>query len=264
MKGFGIIANEKLIQAGLSEQQAKLVSDTLFHEAENRIKSAYGRIAALLTSNNSRGSGIDENVVRSRQNNQTPPTVTVEIKRNVTKIMKGGKKKMEWGVEFKINDRFYTVNFGSKERAMLYMCTLLRTKIGEKMYIHEFFNNSKGKFSRLKKQSSRVWLKAVFETIFPNREREYKEWVGKIEAKNGRPLNQGKTQANNLIKRTLEDEPKAVPSCVLNTNHDKLGDSFYHIDIKAENIIVPNELSFLVDKFYEMTGTKPMDSSIKE
>ena len=248
-------ADKMLMKAGLSERQAKVAAEVLWKMISAKIQQTYRQMTLAYYSSvvRRRRTSIIADQRRSIRP-QTEPNMEVEIKRIVTKVLKSGKEKTSWGIEFRINGNTFTVNFGSKDRTMLYICTLLRLKIGENMYLHEFFNNSKGRHSKFKRANSRAWIKAVFDTIFPTKERDFEEWIGKIESANGRPLNQGKTQASKHIEKALDSQPDAIYYCILRTKEDKAGDSFYHMNISPKNIIIPQELSFLVDHFYDMIG----------
>lgn len=122
------------------------------------------------------------------------------------------------------------------------------------MYLHEFYHNSKGQShkSRFKRGTSTNWLKAVYDAIFPNDGRDYADWIEK--AKSGRPLHQGKTQSNSSIAKALGEENPGLYYCVVNTIEDEIGDSYYVIKISPENIIIPHELQFLLDRFDQLMG----------
>ena len=49
------------------------------------------------------------------------PTISVEIKQMVKKVLKNGMEKKEYGVEFCVNGEKIPVLFGGKERIMIYM-----------------------------------------------------------------------------------------------------------------------------------------------
>ena len=183
------------------------------------------------------------------------PDVHAEIKKVVSRRLKHGREKREWGVELKVNGDIFPIYFGSKDCTMIYICTLLRKKVGENMYLHEFFNNSKGTKSMFKRSKSHKWLEAVYNKIFPSTDKGFDNWIANVEEKSGRPINQGKTQASNAIERTLESrQPDGIYYCIMSTKKDRLGDSFYDIQIKSENIIVPEEMWALVDGFYDIMG----------
>lgn len=198
--------------------------------------------------------------LRRRNHPKEMPTISVEIKHIVKTVLKSGKEKKEYGFVFGVNDEVFSVCFGSKDQTMLYACTLLRQKMGEKMYLHEFFNNSKGYSSKtkFKKGKSEKWLKAVYETIFPHDPREFNDWIGKVKEAHGRPLNQGKSQSTKRIEELLDSQSSAIYFCAINTREDEIGDSFYDIKIPSEKIIIPETMQFLIEEFEDLMGIKTL------
>ena len=193
---------------------------------------------------------------RRRTQPKEKPAISVELKHIVKTMLKSGREKKEYGFVFTVNDEVFPVCFGSKDQTMLYACTLLRQKMGEKMYLHEFFNNSKGCSSKakFKRGKSEKWLKAVYEAIFPNDAREFSDWIGKVRETRGRPLNQGKSQSSKRIEEIFDSQSSAIYFCSVNTREDEIGDSFYDIKIPAEKITIPENMQFLIDEFNDLMG----------
>lgn len=193
---------------------------------------------------------------RRRTQPKEMPTISVEIKHIVKTVLNSGREKKEYGFVFMVNDEVFPICFGSKDQTMLYACTLIRQKMDEKMYLHEFFNNSKGSSSKakFKKGKSEKWLKAVYEAIFPHDAREFSDWIGKVKETHGRPLNQGKSQSCKRIEEILDSQPSAIYFCSVNTREDEIGDSFYDIKIPAEKITIPENMQFLIDEFNDLIG----------
>ena len=245
----------KLTEAGFTEEQAKLAANILWEMMESEFNLPSKEVSDEVATGvaDKRRSSYIVREQRIRQKPQNSPVVKAEVKHIVTKVLKSGKEKKAWGVEFTIDGDVIPIHFGSKDSAMIYICTLLRTKVGENMYIHEFFRNSKGRKSRFNRNKSRVWIQAVYDVVFPFQNRGFDDWIEHVEGRKGHPLNQGKAQATKLIDDTLTDShPDAIYYCILNTKSDQLGDTFYEIRIKPEHISIPKELAHLVDKFYEM------------
>lgn len=182
------------------------------------------------------------------------PVISVEIKQTVTKVLKDGLKKKEYGFIFMVNGETFPICFGSRDQTMLYACTLLRKRIGEKMYLHEFYNNHKGKSTRFKRNKSANWLNAVFNCLFPYKQRDFDEWKMNVEAKKARPLNQGKSQIARQLEELFETQPNAIYFSIVNTREDDLGDSFYDVMIAPERIIIPDEMQFLINEFEDLMG----------
>ena len=127
------------------------------------------------------------------------------------------------------------------------------------MYRHEFINNSKGHKSRLNRKKSFIWLKAAYDTLFKSCSIDYNTWICKIQSDNGHSLDQGKSQANNVIKNALKEHPEAISYGKINTRKDENKDSFYSIEIESDNITIPMDLEFLVTDFYGMVGIEPVE-----
>ena len=196
-------------------------------------------------------------VRRDHQRRMQPkekPNVSVEIKHVVKRVLKDGREKKEYGVVFTVNDEVFPICFGSKDQTMLYVCTLLRKKIGEKMYLHEFYNNSKGtsRNTKFKRGKSVKWLRAVYDSIFPHDAREFSEWIQKVEEAHGRPLNQGKSQSTKVVEEAMKSQSSGIYYCTIKTKEDEIGDSYYDIKIEPDKITIPENMQFLLDEFYEM------------
>ena len=173
------------------------------------------------------------------EKNLEESSISVKIKQIVKKIQKNGKEKKEYGVEFCVDGEKFSVCFGGKESTMMYICTLLRQKMGKRMYIHEFFNNSTGI------KTSHAWIKEVFEKIFPAMDTDFEDWINKIEDARGRPLNQGKTNANTMVAEAFKTHQHGVRFCTIETRNKKK-DAYYMINVQSENIFVAPELEFLI------------------
>ena len=253
-------AVDRLTQAGLSTDQAELAVETLWSIIETEFNTPDEE-----TSDEIAKGTVDKDYssyIRRDQTTrfkpQTEPKVSAAIKRISVGVLKNGHERLHWGVEFQVNDEFFPIYFGSKHQTMIYVCTLLRAKLGEKLYLHEFFNNSKGLKSKFQRKKSMCWLEKVFYTIYPSMHPPFEDWMQKIqdEKNPGRPLNQGKSQAVRKVQEALEEQPDGRYYCVIDTRSDANGDSYYNIRIKPENIMIPEKMQYLVDEFYDMMGIK--------
>lgn len=248
-----------LTELGMSEDKAKIAISKIWELVDDEFstpeKSASNEIAMAL-SDSKYGSSIKRDH-RYRNRPKIKPQIKVEIKKIVSRTLKNGGTKQTWGVEFLINDTVLDIDFKSKDQTMIYVCTLLRSKMGEKMYIHEFFNNSKGTKSKFKRENSREWIQAIYRVLFANSDIDFDKWISNIINNNGRPLNQGKSQVNAKIDNALKDsQPNGIFYCILNTKKDSLSDSFYNMYLTPEDIIIPKELQFLIDQFEELVKPK--------
>ena len=260
-------AVDKLTRAGLSTYQAELAVETLWSIIETEFN-----IPDQETSDEIAKGTVDKeysSYIRRDQTTrfkpQTEPTVSAAIKR-VSVVSKNGHERLHWGVEFHVNGEAFPIYFGSKPQTMIYICTLLRAKLGEKLYLHEFFNNSKGTKSKFQRKKSMPWLEEVFYTIYPSMQPPFEEWMQKIqdEKNPGRPLNQGKSQAARKVQEALEGQPDGRYYCVIDTKSDSNGDSYYNIRIKPDNIMIPEKMQYLVDEFYDMMDIKSPKISLQD
>lgn len=232
-----------LTQAGLTPEQARSTAELL---RDIYLEGLHTPLTAV-------------NAVDCKRGAATAPKVKAVIKLHDRDMSKQRRQKRKWGVMLLINNRPVPIAFGSKEGTMIYICTLLKNKIGERMFRHEIFNNSKGKHSKLSKSKSQKWLKAVYDTLFCGSNDDFATWSKKIQASRGHALDQGKSQACRKIKEALKLHPEALPHCLVGTVTDGNRDSYYSIAIKGDDITVPETLEHLVDEFYEMVGIAPME-----
>ena len=126
---------------------------------------------------------------------------------------------------------------------------MLRCKIGEPLFIHELRNNHRGRNSHFKKERSKYWLEAVYNAIY--KDCDFKTWLEKIQL-DGRPLNQAKSQSTKLIEKILSNNPDSIYYSIINTQEDINGDTYYELKLKPDNIIIPKDMVFLVDDFYNI------------
>lgn len=256
----------KLTKVGLSTEQAEFAVETIWTMMETEFN-----VPDQETSDEIAKGAIDETYSYSISRDHTTrfkplnePKVSAAIKRISVGVSRNGRERLHWGIELHVNDEVFPVYFGSKPQTMIYVCTLLRAKLGEKLYIHEFFNNSKGAKCKFQRKTSNKWLEEVFYKIYPSMHPPFEDWMKKIQnAENpGRPLNQGKSQAARKVQEVLDGQPDGRYYCVIDTRSDDNGDSYYSIRIKPENIIISEEMQYLVDDFYDMVGIKaPQKSS---
>lgn len=236
-------------------QNKKGYTDLNIEKAKNVISDFFDSFGDILDMED--GETSDKIIHNILVQMRPQPSISVEIKQMVKKTLKNGKDKKEYGVEFCVNGKKCPVLFGGKERIMVYMCTLLRQKIGERMYLHEFYNNSKGGKCKIKRGASRPWIEAVYYALFPSKDKDFDEWISKIDLPiddkdRGRPVIVGKTQANSIVKKSLHSMSHAIKDCIINTIDDALLDTYYSINIAPENITVAPELVFLLEYFYDM------------
>lgn len=183
------------------------------------------------------------------------PSVKAEIKKVVTKELKDGTLRKAWGVVLTVDKKKYPLYFGNKAQSMILICTLLRKKMGEPLYLHEFYNNSQGRLSAFQRMSSRKWIEKVFEELYRGDFRCFEDWTRKNEDPKylGRPLHQAKSRLNSTLKEILKDQPDALRMCTIESVNKK-HDTYYDINIRPQDIIVPSRLQYLITDFDKLMG----------
>lgn len=84
------------------------------------------------------------------------PTIKVSIIKNPVQRLHAVREKNRepWSIRISVNGEAFDLNVGSKDQRMVYVCTLIRQKLGEHIYLHEFFRNSKGQNCKFTKKGS--------------------------------------------------------------------------------------------------------------
>ena len=177
----------------------------------------------------------------------------VEIKK-VPDYSDTGRVRIKWGAELTVGRKKIQVPIGNKAQLMIYVCTLLRICKNDHMYLHEFYNNSQGRYSKYTRDRSRVWMKSVYDFLYRGDCRCYDDWAKKNQDMNdlGRPLHQAKSSLNHFLKAKLQGQPEYIVEKFLIESVSKKRDTYYDIKIRPKNIIVPQELQELCDGFYGM------------
>lgn len=193
---------------------------------------------------------------KSRIKPENEPHIEAEI-RLVQKRMHNGRIKQNVRVILKINDDEVPISFNTKAETMIYVCTLLRKVKNEKLYRHEFLNNSKGYNSKFQRKTSRSWFNDVFNTLFPSMDKDFSEWFLNIQSNGGHALSQGKSQINSLIQKALAvNNADGIYYCIINISNDENNDTYYDIFIKPEHITIPENMHFLVEQRDERPSGK--------
>ena len=160
------------------------------------------------------------------------------------KLPEGMRTKELWAIKINVNGESFNIKVGSKDQRMVYVCTLIRQKLGEHIYLHEFFRNSKGQNCKFTKNGSEEWLRKVYNLLFNHPARNFSEWMEKVDdtANRGRSINQGKSQINASLKKLLKGfNMNASKLPVIDTMKDENKDSYYTTILKPENIDIPEE-----------------------
>ena len=160
------------------------------------------------------------------------------------KLPEGRRTKELWAIKINVNGESFNIKVGSKDQRMVYVCTLIRQKLGEHMYLHEFFRNGRGRYCKFTKQGSKEWLRDVYNLLFNHPARDFSEWMERVDdsENRGRSINQGKSQINAYIKDRLnafELDVSEMP--IIDKMEDEHQDSYYTTYLQPEDIEIPED-----------------------
>ena len=180
---------------------------------------------------------------KSRNKPSIRPNITITLTKVVARKLKNETKKA-WGMEIDIDGNVVPVYIGSIAAAMVYICTLLKQKMGTHLYRSAFKRSMVEKNSLVKRHEDIIWLEQVYKTLFPGTPEDFKTWYKDMQENSCHYINQGKAEACRKIKKYLVKHQNATPFCIIETCKDE--ETYYNIDVPAENIIVPAELEDLI------------------
>ena len=160
------------------------------------------------------------------------------------KLPEGRRTKELWAIKINVNGESFNIKVGSKDQRMVYVCTLIRQKLGEHMYLHEFFRNGRGRHCKFTKQGSKEWLRDVYNLLFHHPARDFSDWMARVDdtENRGRSINQGKSQINAYIKdrlKAFELDVSEMP--IIDKMEDEHQDSYYTTYLQPEDIEIPEE-----------------------
>ena len=159
-------------------------------------------------------------------------------------LPEGMRTKELWAIKINVNGESFNIKVGSKDQRMVYVCTLIRQKLGEHMYLHEFFRNGKGRYCKFTKNGSEEWLKKVYNLLFKHPARDFSDWMARVDdtENRGRSINQGKSQINAYIKdrlKAFELDVSEMP--IIDKMKDEHQDSYYTTYLQPEDIEIPED-----------------------
>ena len=167
-----------------------------------------------------------------------PKSKFVEVRKVVTRVLKNGHKKEEWGVVFNVDGIESSVYLGSKDMTMLYICTLIGKKYGWKVSNQTFSD-----------EGSIMWLGKVYQVLYKYKGREFDDWIKTMQIDTSDRCKNAKSQVNNLIWGSIPDN--AFYYFTLTAYKEGRSISSYNIRIEPENIFLPPELSNLKGEILE-------------
>ena len=181
---------------------------------------------------------------KSRNKPSESPHIKISIAKVTSRILKREIKKA-WGMEISIDGTDIPVYIGSTPAAMVYICTLLKQKMGTHLYRSAFKRPLPDKNSPIKRHHDVIWLKRVYEKLYPGASADFDNWYSDKQKNSCQFINQGKSEAIRQIKASLYGFENALPFCIVETCKDE--PSHFFIDIPADCIIIPKEMEELIN-----------------
>lgn len=158
-------------------------------------------------------------------------SITLEIKKVPVPSKCARGTKMKYGVELTVGGRTTSIYLRSTHATMIFVCTLLRHKAGQRLY--------RGEMLKGVEAPAAAWFKGVYNFMFPYAGMRFEKWFAQLQKGDGHNLSQGKCNCNAMLKAELPQHVAEL--CELVKVNGKCG-AYYKVGIDAQNIIVPEEL----------------------
>ena len=181
---------------------------------------------------------------KSRNKPSKSPHIKISIAKVTARTLRHEIKKA-WGMEINIDGTNIPVYIGSTAAAMVYICTLLKQKMGTHLYRTAFKKPLPDKNSLIKRHKDVIWLKQVYEKLYPGAPVDFDNWYPDMQKNSCQFINQGKSESVRRIKACLYSFQDALPFCIVETC--KKEPSYFFIDIPADCIIIPKEMEELIN-----------------
>ena len=174
------------------------------------------------------------------------PEITIHITRILPPLRK--RARMVWGVEITVDGVTTPIYLGGTDATMVYFCTLMKQKMGKwfsrDFFKHIFIDSNKNS----PKHKEVLWIEKVYRTIFPGANKNFKKWYDDMKSGSCHGVSQGKGAAVRVIgKNLVHINTKACYYCSIHSQEISNDESYYYIDIPAENITLSQNLLSLVE-----------------
>ena len=182
---------------------------------------------------------IDKN---NRMKPAEKPNLSLYIERIPYIDGRGNKKREKYGVRICAGSFEQKILFSETTQTMLYISTLLRHKMGRKLYAHELRNNSAG--TNGGRKITKQWLKKIYTTIISPKFADFDKWmesISNVDGKGGKLYN-AVAGTKRHIKSGLNLYPDALYYCVLNSEPSPADGTYYTFNCSPNDIIVCGEL----------------------
>ena len=230
------------------EKALDLMKEDFPQCAINRIK---GLLDQLDVADKEKSDKCAEGAVDDTKPKLSKPDFTVKIAKFKPDLLK--RKRDAWGVEITAGDEIIQIYFGGTVPSMIYLCTLLKAKIGLPLSREVFKHRLPNRNSHTPRHNDVVWLNEVYNVFYRGANTDFDQWYKKfdhINSDNNRNsradvIGQGKCAANRVIKENLKKLPEIYDYCVLHSDQTNQ-ETLYSINIPAEIIELPQELEELI------------------
>ena len=178
----------------------------------------------------------------SRMRPADKPNLKIYIERIPYIDGRGNKKREKYGVRICAGSFEQKILFEETTQTMVYIAALLRHKMSEKLFVHEFRNNMTGTAGT--RESAKRWLKKIYTTIIKPENSEFDKWIDSISsAKNaGKKLNTAASSSKRVVKESLEMYPDAIYYSLLISERSTTDGAYYTFNCSPDDIIVCGEL----------------------
>ena len=182
--------------------------------------------------------------------------VTISIKE--ISVLRYRRETTLYGIEIGVNDTKIPIHLGDKTQTILYIAALIRFKMGQPLYLHELYRNSRGSQSIYKREKTYNWFSQIFDVIF-GKTAIFNDWANparkdKPQPRSGHDFNQAKSALFDKLKKKLGSEMEfALDYCCLHDACDANNDTYYTFHCSPEDIILDEtaqKLSALFKKHY--------------
>lgn len=171
------------------------------------------------------------------------PDITIKVTRILPNLQK--RVRRVWGVEITVGDVTTPIYLGGAEPSMVYICTLLKQKMGTRLSREVFKRMHLDQRLRSYRHSDIFWVERVYSKLYPHPRKKFDDWYKSLRNNSWHAISQGKGAANRAIKSGLKHILGALYYCKL---HDDQGpnETCYYVDVPSENIQLPPEFEELI------------------
>lgn len=183
--------------------------------------------------------------LHSRHKQGERPEITIHVTRILPDLRKRVRK--VWGVEITIGETTIPIHIGGADAAMVYICTLLKQKMGARLSREMFRRPYSKQLSPTSIHEDVLWLEKIYRVLCLGIMKDFDKWYEHLKDNSCHAISQGKAAANRVIRKQLRQYSEALYYCVLQPGKNEKGRGCYYIDIPAENIKLSKEIEAVIN-----------------